>query len=387
MFNIENISRVEKKIIFHIDFDYFFAQCEEIRNPSIKDMPVVVCVFSGRTKESGVVSTANYVARKYGIKSGIPIRFANSKLKDFDKNNNNNINSFFLPIDIEYYKIISNRAIKIIKSVTTAENYEIIGIDECYLDLTNIVNNNYKKAIILANVIKNRLYRELNLSCSIGISYNKLLAKIASEYKKPNGLFVIEPNETLKIISDLDISIIPGIGPKNKRKLNKLGITTFKQLSEIDITFLKKNFGNYYAEFLHNSSLGINKDPINIKQQSKQITRIKTLKEYTNDIEYVKSLIAELCKSIYTDLIKRELLFKSIGLIFIDNKLVIVNRSKNLKNYTQNLNDLIENAYSIFLDYLSTYDIFKLRRIGVKVSEIKRNEGRQNTLFNYIESS
>lgn len=383
MFNIENIDRGEKRIIFHVDFDYFFAQCEEIRNPYIRNMPVVVCVFSGRTKESGVVSTANYVARKYGIKSGIPIKFAKSKLKDFDNNNN----KIFLPIDIEYYKIISNQAMKIIKSVTTAENYEIIGLDECYLDLTNIVNNNYKNATILARDLKKRLYKELNLYCSIGVSYNKLLAKIASEYKKPNGLFVIEPNETLKIISDLDISVIPGIGPQNKRKLNNFGITTFKQLSEVDVAFLKKNFGNYYAEFLHNSSLGINKDPIHTKQQSKQITRIKTLKEYTTDIDYVKSLIAELCKSIYTDLVQRELFFRSVGLIFIDNKLGIVNRSKNLKNYTQNLNDLADNADSIFLDYLSAYDIFKLRRIGVKVSEIKRNEGHQNTLFNYIESS
>jgi DNA polymerase-4 len=279
---------------------------------------------------------------------------------------------------------------KIILSVTTAEDYEISGLDECYLNLTNIVNNNYKNAILLAKDIKNRLSRELNLSCSIGISYNKLLAKIASKYKKPNGLFVIDPNKTLKIISNLDIGIIPGIGPKNKRKLNNFGITTIKQLSEIDIAFLKKNFGNHYAEFLHNSSLGINKDPIQTKQLSKQITRIKTLKEYTNDIndiEYVKSLIAELCKSIYTDLIKRELLFKSVGLIFIDNKLGIINRSKHLKNYTQNLTDLINNANSIFLDYLSTYDIFKLRRIGIKVSEIKKDEGYQNTLFNYMEIS
>ena len=95
MFNTENIHRYEKRIIFHVDFDYFFAQCEEIRNPSIKDMPVVVCVFSGRTKDSGVVSTANYVARKYGVKSGIPIKFAKSKIKNFD-----NINRFFLPLDI-----------------------------------------------------------------------------------------------------------------------------------------------------------------------------------------------------------------------------------------------------------------------------------------------
>ena len=381
MFNIENIYSCEKRIIFHVDFDYFFAQCEEIRNPSIKDMPVVICVFSGRTKESGVVSTANYIARKYGVKSGIPIKLAKSKLKEFDNNN-----SFFLPLDIEYYKIKSNRAMKIIISMTTSENYEIIGLDECYLDLTNIVNNNYENAITLAKDIKNTLFKELKLSCSIGISYNKLLAKIASKYKKPNGLFVIEPDKTLKIISDLDISIIPGIGPKNKRKLNELGVTTFKQLSEIDNAFLKKKFGNYYAEYLHNSALGINKESVRTKQQSKQITRIKTLKEYTSDIEYVKSVIAELCKAIYTDLNKRELLFKRVSLIFIDNKLGIINRSKNLKNYTQNLNDLIDNANSIFLDYLSTYDIFKLRRIGVKVSEIKRDEGHQNTLFNYIEN-
>ena len=378
MFNVENIYRNEKRIIFHIDFDYFFAQCEEIRNPSIKDIPVVICVFSGRTEYSGIVSTANYVARKYGIKAGIPIKAAKSKLKDFD-------NKIFLPLDIEYYKLLSNQAMKIIISETTVKNYEIIGLDECYLDLTNIVTD-YKDAISLAGVIKYRLSKALHLSCSIGLSYNKLLAKIASEYKKPNGLFVIEPNETLKIISDLDISIIPGIGPKNKRKLNEFGITTFKQLSEIDIAFLKKNFGNYYAEFLHKSSIGINNDPIYIKQQSKQITRIKTLKEYTSDIDLVRALISELCKSLYSDVIQRELHFKSVGLIFIDNKLGIVNRSKSLKNYTQNLNDLIDHANSIFLDYISVYDLFKLRRIGVKVSEIKKNEG-QNTLSNYIESS
>jgi len=378
MFNIDNIYTGEKRIIFHIDFDYFFAQCEEIRNPSIEDIPVVICVYSRRTKESGIVSTANYVARKYGINSGIPIKFAKSKLKDFDK-------AIFLPMDIEYYKLLSNQAMKIIISMTTVKNYEIIGLDECYLDMTNFVST-YKNAVSLARDIKTRLSNSLHLDCSIGISYNKLLAKIASEYKKPNGLFVIEPKETLKIISDLDISIIPGIGPKNKQKLNEFGITTFKQLAEIDIAFLKKNFGNCYAELLHRSSLGINNDPVYIKQQSKQITRIKTLKEYTSNIDLVKALILELCKSIYSDVIQREIHFKSVGLIFIDNKLGIVNRSKSLKNYTQNLNDLINHANSIFLDYISAYDLFKLRRIGVKVSEIKKNEG-QNTLSNYIESS
>jgi DNA polymerase IV (archaeal DinB-like DNA polymerase) len=378
MFNVENIYRNEKRIIFHIDFDYFFAQCEEIRNPSIKDMAVVVCVFSGRTKESGVVSTANYIARKYGIKSGIPIKFAKAKLKNFD-------NKIFLPMDIKYYKVISNQALEIVMSTTLVKNYELIGLDECYLDLTSTIDN-YKNGKILAQIIKNRLSTELSLSCSIGISFNKLLAKIASEYKKPDGLFLIEPYETQKIISDLDVGIIPSIGPKNKRKLYEFGIKTFNQLSEIDMAFLKKNFGNYYAEFLHKSSLGINHDSVQLKQQSKQISRIKTLKEYTMDITIVKSLISDLCKLIYNELVQKELFFKSVGLIFIDNKLGIVNRSKNLKSYTQNLNDLTEQANSILLEYISSHDLFKVRRIGVKVYEIKKNKG-QNTLFNYIESS
>ena len=82
MFELKDINNLEKRIICHIDFDYFFAQCEEIRNPSIKDLPVLICVFSGRTEESGIVSTSNYVARKYGIKSGMPIKTAKSRLKN-----------------------------------------------------------------------------------------------------------------------------------------------------------------------------------------------------------------------------------------------------------------------------------------------------------------
>ena len=378
MFNMDDIYRYENRIIFHIDFDYFFAQCEEIRNPSIKDMAVVICVFSGRSKESGVVSTANYVARRYGIKSGIPIKFAISKLKDFDK-------KIFLPMDNKYYKSISTQALEIIMSTAKVKNFQIIGLDECYLDLTNIIDN-YKNAKILAENLKIRLLKDLSLSCSIGISFNKLLAKIASEYNKPNGLFIIQPKETLYIISNLDISIIPGIGPKLKRKLDEFGIKTFKQLSEVDPAFLKKNFGNYNADFLHKSSLGINNDPVQLKHEIKQISKIKTLKEYTRDINIVKSLILDLCKLVYEDLVHKDLIYRSVGLIFIDNKLGIVNRSKNLKSYTQNLNDLIEQANLILLEYVSTHDLLKLRRIGVKVFEIKENKG-QNTLFDYIESS
>lgn len=377
MFELKDINNLEKRIICHIDFDYFFAQCEEIRNPSIKDLPVLICVFSGRTEESGIVSTSNYVARKYGIKSGMPIKTAKSRLKNVE-------NVVLLPIDYEYYETISKKALSLILSITKVINYEIIGLDECFLDLTFICRN-YQEATILAKDIKNHLVNNFYLSCSIGISYNKLLAKIASEYKKPNGFFIINKNETIQIISNLDISVIPGIGQKNKKKLNELGIKTVRDLSEKNITFLKKNFGNHFGEYLHLSSLGINEDPINIKKtENKQITRIKTLKQYSHNIEFVHSALSELCKSIYSEVKHKDLLFRNVGLIFIDNKLDITNRSKNLKNYTQNLNDLTDPVSSLFLEYISTHDLFKLRRIGVKVSRLKKYEGQRN-LTNYME--
>ena len=122
MFEITDVNNLEKRIICHIDFDYFFAQCEENRNPSIKDLPVLVCIFSRRTEESGKVGTSNYVARRYGIKSGMPIETAKSQLKNVE-------NVVFLPIDYEYYETISKKALGLILSITKVINYEIIGLD------------------------------------------------------------------------------------------------------------------------------------------------------------------------------------------------------------------------------------------------------------------
>ena len=209
----------DNRIIFHIDFDYFFAQCEEIRNPSIKNSPVIVCVYSGRTSDSGVVSTSNYVARKYGVKSGISIREAKSKLSSV-------ANPVFLTIDQKYYSEISNKAMNIIKSVV--DKCEIIGFDECYLELTECLQGDFSKAVEIAQMLKTKLYEKIHISCSIGISYNKLLAKIGSKYQKPDGLFLIEPKKSLNFISDLDISLIPGIGPKSKKKTLSNGYKDFQ---------------------------------------------------------------------------------------------------------------------------------------------------------------
>ena len=174
------------RVIFHIDFDYFFAQCEEIRNQSLKTKPVCVCIFSDRGADSGAIATANYIARKNGVKSGMPIRFAKARLRQ-------NPDAVFLPADFPYYVDISQKAMEIIKSY--ADVFEYVGKDEAYLDVTKRSENNFQKANHLAQQLKNQIRTEVKMTCSIGISTNKLVAKIASGFKKPDGLTVVEPHD------------------------------------------------------------------------------------------------------------------------------------------------------------------------------------------------
>src|SRR5919198_2325128 len=201
---VEGPKSSTSRIIMHVDFDYFFAQCEEIRRPELRSKPVVVCVFSGRTEDSGVVSTANYVARKYGVKSGIPIRVAKSKLEDVS-------DAVYLPLDSAYYSQVSQSAMSIIDSY--ADRFEHVGIDECYLDVSGKADN-FEVAKAIAQEIKHDIKEHVQLTCSIGAAPNKMLAKIASDLRKPDGLTVIEPGNAAQFIAGMDAGKIPGIGPK-----------------------------------------------------------------------------------------------------------------------------------------------------------------------------
>jgi len=151
---------LETRVVFHIDFDYFYAQCEETRSPELKTNPVCVCVFSDRGGDSGAVATANYTARKYGVKSGIPITFAKKRLEERK-------DAVFLPVDFDFYSEISEKAMEIMKN--SADVFEYVGRDEAYLDVTKRVDGNFETASHLAQQIKNSIRDKIKLSCSIGI--------------------------------------------------------------------------------------------------------------------------------------------------------------------------------------------------------------------------
>src|SRR3989344_6253941 len=163
-----------QRIIMHIDLDQFYAALEEIRNPSLKGKPVVVCVYSGRTSDSGAVSTSNYTARKLGIRAGIPI----SRAKSLAEKSGQDV--VFLPVDMEYYKNSSERIMEIFE--THADIFEQASVDEAYLDITEKTKKSYNVAENIAGKIKEEIKEKENLPCSIGIAPNKLVAKIASDF-------------------------------------------------------------------------------------------------------------------------------------------------------------------------------------------------------------
>ena len=160
---------VSHRVICHIDFDYFYAQCEELRNPELKTKPVAVCVFSDRGGDSGAIATANYIARRYGVKSGMPIKFAKRKLEDVPE-------ATFLPTDFDYYSEVSENVMNLIRKYSDV--FEYIGRDEAYLDVTKRTEGSFTKAAHLAQQLKNSIRSNTKLSSTVGVSTNKLVSKI-----------------------------------------------------------------------------------------------------------------------------------------------------------------------------------------------------------------
>jgi DNA polymerase IV (DinB-like DNA polymerase) len=361
-----------QRIVIHVDFDYFFAQCEEIRHPEIKQRPVLVCVFSGRTGDSGVISTANYVARRHGVRSGMPIKIAKARLAEVD-------DALFLPLDATYYRQLSEKAMLIIKEY--ADAFEQTGIDECFIDVSRRANS-FGDAEKLANKMKLHLTKSIHLSCSVGVAPNKILAKIASDYKKPGGLTLVRPEEVLRFISGLDVAGVPGIGPKTREKLAELGIRTAGDLASFDLFKLIEVLGNKTATRIHAAINGLDDDPvIESEGERKQIMHIVTLKKDAQKSFEMYADLEKICKYVYESALSKKVAFRSIGIILILDNLETITRSKVLKSHTLSFEPLSLTAKALLDDALK--EKMTVRRLGVRLSDFQDNTG-QGTLLDFM---
>jgi len=361
------------RVVFHIDFDYFYAQCEEVRKPALKTKPVCVCVFSDRGGDSGAIATANYTARKFGVKSGIPITFAKKRLEQRK-------DAVFLPVDFEYYEKITEKAMQIMKD--NADIFEYVGRDEAYLDVTKRVEEDFTKASHLAQQIKNLIRTELKLSCSIGVSSNKLISKIASDYQKPDGLTIVEHDKVEQFLAQLNIRVIPGIGKKTEQRFKEMKLETIEEIKKIDVFTLNKEFGRKSGTYIYNAIRGINDEPVKEKEESIQYSKIITLKKDSKEYEFLLENLYQLCEQIQNIVKNNNKMFKSIGIHFVQSDLSNKSKSKMLRNSTNNLEELEKNVEQLLTDALEDQTM-TIRRVGVKVSDLSEIKG-QSDITNFF---
>jgi len=385
--------------------DYFFAQIEERENPQFKGKPVVVCTSTPLSanpseeitvvpeednndaykrsanpelveglgadpkggKGRGVVSTSNYEARKYGIKSGMPISKAYQLCPD----------AIFLPVNIELYEKVSKQIMEIVKKYSP--KYEIVSLDEAYLDLSNIFHDReiisiekvWRAAEKIGEKLKREIFEKEKLTCTVGIGPNKVVAKLATESAKPNGLKVVKPEEVEKFLDPLDVDDLPGIGPKTAEKLRAIGVNKIFELKKLSKEKLKEMFGKI-GEKIWERARGIDEEPVSPEEIIKSIGRQITFKKDTRDPELIFDAFEKLLKEINKELVETHFSFKTITVICRYKGFETHTKSKTLEKPSSDLTTLKNEAKKLLLRFLIENKKL-IRLIGIRISNLKNN--------------
>jgi len=268
-----NTAEARDRKIIHIDMDAFYASVEQRDNPDLRGKPVAV----GGSRERGVVAAASYEARKFGVRSAMPSVTAKRQCPDL----------IFVKPRFEVYKEVS-RHIRTIFAEHT-EIIEPLSLDEAYLDVTENIQG-IASATEIATMIRAKILSETSLTASAGISYNKFLAKLASDHRKPNGQFVITPKMGPAFVQDLPVGKFHGIGPATSAKMNGLGIFTGMDMRNQTLEFMAANFGKA-GTYYYWISRGIDERPVRANRVRKSVGAETTFSEDLTDYE---ALVAEL---------------------------------------------------------------------------------------------
>jgi len=344
---------ISMRRILHIDMDAFFSSVEEKRNPELVGKPVVVGGEGDPTKR-GVVSTASYEARKFGIHSAMPLRTAYRLCPD----------ATFLPVDYEEYSRVSEEVKAILREFSPI--IEDVGIDEAFLDLSD----SDKPSEEIAKEIKRRIKEEIGLSCSIGIAPNKLLAKIASDMQKPDGLTIITEDDIQSRIWPLSVRKLWGVGPKTEAHLKEMGIQTIGDLASLPLDRLIEEFGQSYGSYLYEASRGIDESPLVTYWEPKSISRETTFQRDVDNWQAIAKTLADLTKEVVTSMKEEGYQGRTVTVKVRFSNFKTYTRAKTLSGRT----DLEEEIRKAAFECLGRFELKKkVRLIGVRVSNLEKS--------------
>lgn len=354
------------RIIAHLDMDAFFASLEEAGSEIFHGKPIVVGADPKNGHGRGVVSTANYKAREYGIHSALPISTAwqlSQKAKEDGKPE-----AIFVEPDFERYAKASKEVFEIIKK--HCDLVEPASIDEFYFDLSFL--KSFKKAEETCKKIKKEINKKLKVTCSIGIGRNKLISKISAGTKKPDGLVIVKDSE--KFLEPLKIRELPGIGPKTGKLLNDKKIETIKDLKKFKKEELHELLGKW-GEDIYFKARGIDDSLLVENREAKSIGEQATFERDTLNFIYIGEVFENLCKSVFKKFLKSGFkAFKTLGVTVRFSDFETKTSAKTLKNPISSEQDFKIEAMKLLLLYFDRRkNPYKklIRLIGVKVGKLE----------------
>lgn len=353
--------------ILHVDMDAFFASVEISKNPSLKGKPIVV---TNSMSERGVVSTASYEARKYGIHSAMPLKKAKRLCK----------NLIVIRGNFSLYNEISHKIMEILSGFT--DKIEVRSIDEAYLDVTE-TEEIFGGAVSIGRKIKSAIKEKFSITCSVGISYNKLLAKLATELSKPDGLLEIKKDDLEKYYYPLPIEKIPGIGPKSVRVLKNFGVEKVSDLRKFTYENLVRNFKPAFSKFLLMIKEAKGDEEINFRESPpKSISSRVTLEEDTTDIKFMESILSLLSEEVGNRLRKENFSTKTIKITIRYNDFKTITHQRKLPIPINSDSDILKESISLLRERIEKKPV---RLLGVTASSLM-NESFDTSLFSKDET-
>ncbi|MFA7056439.1 MAG: DNA polymerase IV [Candidatus Cloacimonadales bacterium] len=346
------VKQEETRKIIHIDMDAYFAAIEQRDFPELRGKPVIV---GGSVGERGVVSTCSYEARKFGIHSAMPATTAHKLCPQ----------GIFVRPRFEAYKEATNKIFAIFRQYS--DLVQPMSLDEAYIDVTT---NKFgiPSATILAQEIRQRIKEELNLTASAGVSYNKFLAKIASDINKPDGICVITPKDALKVLASLPIKKFHGIGKSTAAHFEKFNIFTGADLIKRDLRWLIDNFGKVGYQYYY-LVRGVDNREVCCDQVRKSIGKENTFRNDVDDLRVLFNHLQGIVTKLTAHISQEEIEVKTLTLKLRYENFDTLTRSKTLTAYTADFNVLLKESRRLLID---TYDTNRsVRLLGVSLTTLK----------------
>jgi len=350
------------RCIFHIDLDAFFVSVEQVLNPKLKGKPVIV---GGDPERRGVVASASYEARPFGIHAGMP----SSKARRLCPQ------AIFIRSHFSLYKDASAKFMKILGDFSPY--IEPLGLDEAYLDVTGC-EEPYGSPQKLALAIKERTYKELEITASVGIATCKVVAKIASDLCKPDGLLEIAPGEEQAFLNPLPVAKLPGVGKKTEQSLKEMGITTIGELASLPSDTIKRQFGATGA-VLHSYARGIDDREVEAPGEAKSISQQLTFARDTLDHNFLEANLHNLCQEVCQELRSQNKRAKCVAIRLRYADFKTITRQVILREASNVTQVIFATAQQLLSKALAQQEK-PIRLIGIRISSLV-GEGKQLPMF------